>query len=248
MLGNPNRMLQQGNKPPRRHWYATPGFIDIKLSHIIEGALALALFCAAIAQVSVYLRQAHIMNRQLSVMQRQLTDAEIQEAASITIRNLTVNGFPDDTVLSYDVLNTGRTRANQVTTDQGYMTFPAQEEMSILANKQFFGGRDYPSVWGITIDPSDPPRHITYHFGTVPKYPEIHPEERRKLKEGIKSGSVAIAFNVAGTYSDVFGRTQHVVDCIIFDGGFGESERNGGKLANAPPAFEPCLGQQNHHY
>jgi hypothetical protein len=67
-------------------------------------------------------------------------------------------------------------------------------------------------------------------------------------KADIKSGHIASAFVILGTYSDIFGNTQHVSNCVIFDGGFGKSERNGGKVANTPLAFEPCLGQQNRHY
>ena len=197
---------------------------------------------AAIAGIQAYIlattdastrKAAEAAITSATTAQRQLKDAEIQEAASITIRNLTVNGFPENTVVSYDVLNTGRTRANQVTIDPGNMTFPAREEMSVLTHS--FGGRTTPSELGITIDPSDPPRHFTVPFGAVPQYPDMPPEERKKLpsKEDIKSGRAATAFYVIGTYSDVFGNKQHVADCVIFHGGAG---------------FKPCFGQQNRHY
>ncbi len=193
--------------------------------------------------------QAIIFNRQLAIMQRQMNDAEIQEAASITIQNLAVAGFPDEIVLSYDVLNTGRTRADQVTTEPGYMWVNSdgkltleQQKFTILhqisQNQIGFGGRSNPSEMGITIDPKDAPQHVSRRFGALPQIPYGVPaEELSKWKlptrQDIITGHTISFFYVTGIYRDIFGHILHVVNCTAFTGG---------------PSWESCEGQQNRHY
>jgi hypothetical protein len=70
MFGQPNPTEDKQEKPPRRYWYATYRFVDIRLSHIIEFLLALALFAAAVTQIFVYLKQARTMRDTLDEMKK----------------------------------------------------------------------------------------------------------------------------------------------------------------------------------
>jgi hypothetical protein len=89
MFGKPQSQSERPTKPPRRHWQATHSFADIRLSHVIEGALALALFAAATAQVYVYIRQASIMDGQLTVMRDTL--GEMSKQRLLTIAQMRAN-------------------------------------------------------------------------------------------------------------------------------------------------------------
>ena len=91
---------------------------------------------AAVATLFAAIVQGVIFNRQLGVMQRQLNDSEVMEAASITLRNLSISGFPDNPVLSLDVNNSGRTRADQVTVISGFNWEPGHNA-SDLINRTF---------------------------------------------------------------------------------------------------------------
>jgi hypothetical protein len=189
-------------------------------------------FTGALVVVSVV--TACIFWRQLNVMQRQLDDAEIQEAASITIKNLTAAGFPDNIVISYDISNHGRTRADQVNVHLAHGTMRPEEEFKIFTG-EFGVGFTSPNVNGLSIDPSDPPRHISFPFGSLPLIPQgMPPEILAKLpsKEDFVSGRVLAYFAVLGAYLDVFGKVHHVTDCVIFHRGNG---------------FEPCTANHGRH-
>jgi hypothetical protein len=41
-------------------------------------------------------------------MQRDFNDNEVREAASITIRNFGVTGFPNNTIIDFEVVNAGK--------------------------------------------------------------------------------------------------------------------------------------------
>lgn len=175
---------------------------------------------------------------QADIMRRQLDDAEIQEAASVTIRNLTITGFPDNTIVSFDVVNSGRTRADQVIVPVISSYFQLNDELGILTGKGGLGGPTNPNPLGVSIEPSDPPRHMSVQLGSIPfwhKEIPIPAEVLKKLptKDDFISGRREIIFAIVGVYLDVFGKVHHVTDCVISRGG---TDR-----------FEPCIGQQNRH-
>ncbi len=91
---------------------------------------------------------------------------------------------------------------------------------------------------GITIDPKDPPLHVSVRMGPEPPtFSDVPPEELAKMKlpsrNDLLSGRTISFFYVTGIYKDVFGHILHVVNCIAFTGG---------------PSWEGCEGQQNRHY
>jgi hypothetical protein len=177
-----------------------------------------------------------VTRQQLNVMQRTLDDAEIQEAASVTIRNLTITGFPDNTIVSFDVVNSGRTRADQVIMPVMSNWFQPNDEFEILKNVP---SPNNPNEFGFSIEPSDPPRHMSFQLGSFPFWPKGIPIpaevlKRSPTKDDFISGRREITFTIAGIYLDVFGKVHHVADCVISRGGAGH--------------FEPCMGQQNRHY
>jgi hypothetical protein len=72
------------------------------------------MVCLTAAIVWLAWVQYTVSQGQLAVMQRQLNDAEIKDSASVVIRNMALSGFPDNTVVSFDVSNIGATRADMV--------------------------------------------------------------------------------------------------------------------------------------
>jgi hypothetical protein len=179
-----------------------------------------ATFIAVFAYTSVAAWQAWLTRRQLSVMQRQLNDSEIQEAASLTIRNFVIEGFPDSTVASFDIVNSGRTRGDQVTMDPVYVWMPATGLGKWLLDEHAFGGRINSSELGFSIEPSEAPRHFRIPIQTTDAFKEFPPEARARLpsKDDIISGRFASIVYIWGTYQDVFGKTHHVVDCLVYTG------------------------------
>jgi hypothetical protein len=203
---------------------------DKKWWHTNDLPMLIVTFFGVVAVV-VYTCVTH---QQLNVMQRTLDDSEIQEAASITITNLTAAGFPDNIVISYDIENHGRTRADQVMVVLASGSMRPEEEFKIFTG-EFGVGFISPNVNGLSIDPSDPPRHISVSFGSLPLIPQgIPPEISAKLprKEDFVSGRFEVYFAVLGAYLDVFRKVHHVTDCIIFHSGNG---------------FEPCTANHGRH-
>jgi hypothetical protein len=199
-----------------------------------DRAGVVALTVAAIVGVVAVLVGNSDSAKQRGVMQRQLDDAEIQEAASITIRNLKVEGFPDDVVVSYDIVNTGRTRADQLNTPLISSALPPSEEFKIFLNKWGVGFTS-PNINGRSIAPSDPPLHVTVPMGAVAAIPpEIPPEFRAKLptREDFMMGRREAYYAVVGAYLDVFGKDHHFTECVIFHVRIG---------------FEPCTAQHDRH-
>jgi hypothetical protein len=76
---------------------------------------ALAMVCLTGGIVWLGWVQYTVSHGQLSVMQRQLDDAEAKDSASLTIRNLSLSGFPDHMIAGFDISNIGPTRAEMVT-------------------------------------------------------------------------------------------------------------------------------------
>jgi hypothetical protein len=189
---------------------------------------------AAFAAAAFALWSVWVFQGQLGALQRQVRDAEIQEAASISIRNLAVSGFPDKTVVSFDGVNTGRTRAEQFSADVISMWVPPQGVFETVT-KSVGTGPVVPSQFGITVDPSDPPRHMTRSVDVAPTIPNLPPDMLKHMptRERLISGEVVSIISVVGIYKDVFGRVQHVVDCVIYNPGTG---------------FGTCRGQSNRHY
>ena len=126
---------------------------------------------AAVLNFGASLLQWSTMRRQADITQRQLDDAEIQEAASITIRNLTVTGFPDKPIVSFEVANSGKTRADRVTIVPGYTWMPTETVFGFLSREDAFGGPTRASEFGFSIEPSEPPRRISFTMEAVPDLP-----------------------------------------------------------------------------
>ena len=68
MSGEQESQRKKPNKPPSPDWKATKPFFDMRLSHWIQGFLALALLSVAIVQAAIYFTQAGIMRDQLTEM------------------------------------------------------------------------------------------------------------------------------------------------------------------------------------
>lgn len=180
----------------------------------------MALFTAAIFAVGVF--QYLVTRGQLAVMQRQLTDSEIQEAASITLRNFSISGFPDQPKINVDVLDTGRTPADQVTVDGGEYWERGQDVRAFLNQIGQFPGRTLPSELGFSIEPSEPARHLVIGLQPLPP-PGLPKEATLPTRDQFATGDVTTLIYAIGVYRDVFGKTHRVVDCAAY---FQESNGN----------------------
>jgi hypothetical protein len=178
----------------------------------------MAAATAAIVVADVF--QYVITSGQLAVMQRQLDDSEILDAASITINNFNVTGFPDNMVMDFEVVNAGKTRADKITMDPGYIWLPASALFGHLRKEHALGGRTQASDLGFSLEATDPPRHIRLPIQTIQAFENFPAEVRTKLpsREDIVSGRWASVISLWGTYADVFGKTHHVADCLAYIG------------------------------
>lgn len=69
VMSDPAPQREKSSKPPRRYWNAVEPFFDLRLSHWVQGFLALALLAVAAVQAAIYFTQAGIMRDQLTEMQ-----------------------------------------------------------------------------------------------------------------------------------------------------------------------------------
>jgi hypothetical protein len=88
MLGRPNPYRQPNAEPHGGHWRATHSFVDVRLSHIIEGFLGIALLSAAVAQIFVYLGQAKLMSEANNLTQQAVAAANRAAEASTKQANI----------------------------------------------------------------------------------------------------------------------------------------------------------------
>jgi hypothetical protein len=178
--------------------------------HTVWATWTMAAFTAAIFGVGVF--QYLVTKGQLDVLRRQLNDSEIQEAASITLRNFSIGGFPDQPSLNVDVVNTGRTRADQVTVDGGEYWVQGHDVMALLNQVGQFSGRAIPSELGFSIEPSEPARHLVIGLQPLPP-PGFPAKAKLPTRDEFASGDVTTLIYAIGVYRDVFGKTHRVVDC-----------------------------------
>ena len=194
--------------------------------------IAIAAFTAAILVLGYF--QYRVTNGQLVVIQRQLDDSEIQEAASITLRNFGVNGFPDQPVISVDVVNVGRTRADQVTVDAGAYWVRGHDVLALLNQvSSQFGGRTIPNEFGFSIEPNETPHNIVLPIQPLPP-PGMPKEAKLPTREEFVSGDVTTVLYVIGSYRDVFKNIHRVVDC-------------GAHFPASKGAFISCFSSNRHY-
>jgi len=167
-------------------------------------------------------------------LQRQVRDNELQQAASVSVENLTVSGFPDRPVVSFDLKNAGPTRAENVTADPAYLWTSPAGVMQLF--DKGFGGRSLSSDLGFSIGPSEV-RHMTTqmrtaipsddpNFKNMPSTKTFHVPTR----DDILSGKMVSVYAVTVTYKDIWGNVQHVSDCIVYNGS----------------GFAACFGENRH--
>jgi hypothetical protein len=183
--------------------------------------IMMALATAAIFALGIF--QYLTLSGQLAVMQRQLDESEMLDAASITIRNFSVSGFPDNTVVDFEVVNAGKTRADKATFDPGYVWVPAADLFGFLRKEHALGSRTQPSDLGLSLEPTDEPRHFRFPIETIQAFDKFSAEVRAKLptRDDVMSGRWASVIYIVGTYADIYGKTHHVADCLAYLGGAG---------------------------
>jgi len=193
---NDSKQASIPNTPPANSHNAPPQKNKWRIKDRPMFSVTVAGFFAVVAYTSVAAWQASLTGDQLTVMQRQLDDSEILEAASVTIKNITVQGFPNNTIISFDISNDGRSRADQFAN----MVFPAA-----VPKKSDPGAlRKYPPAFlppntsGISINPSDPDRHFVYSQPPLPHIDDAWPY-----------------FVIVASYLDVFRKPHHLFDCVI---------------------------------
>jgi hypothetical protein len=162
----------------------------------------------ALAGIGVLLGQQRIM-------QRQLNDTEIQEAASISLRNFSIAGFPDKPTITVDVVNTGKSRADWISIIP-VAAWVSGPDVTKLINQQAQGlGTIRPNKFGFSLESTDPPRHVVTQTQSLPPVPPegIPPLKEVPTREEFISGNVSTMIYVIAAYRDVFGNTHSVVDC-----------------------------------
>jgi hypothetical protein len=70
-IGDQHGQPEEENKPPRRYWYATESFFNLKFSNVAEIFLGCALLVVGATQAFIYWRQAGIMKTQANIAIRQ---------------------------------------------------------------------------------------------------------------------------------------------------------------------------------
>lgn len=103
------------DKPIERDRKRKP-FVDIKLSHLVNGALTAAIFCVAVTQCSIYKKQAEIMNGQQEVMRNQLAEAQAEQRAWVSLTIPSAKGMSSDVngiriALNLPIRNSGKNPA-----------------------------------------------------------------------------------------------------------------------------------------
>lgn len=196
--------------------------------------VTLAGVIAVVAYTTVAAWQACLTRDQLAVLQRQLSDQEIQESASITISNLVVAGFPDNPVMKFDVKNSGRTRADEVTVVGDYLWTGRGGEMEILGKPETYFKMGTTSKLGFSLEPTDPPRQLSMPMTKIPPtFPSMTQAEKAKFptRNDFIIGKFVSIYAVIVNYKDVFGRITGVSNCILYN-------ENG---------WSPCFGQNGHY-
>jgi hypothetical protein len=149
-------------------------------------------------------------------MKRQLDDAEIKDSASIVIRNLAITGFPDNMLVNFDISNVGPTRAESVSLVQGFRWIPGRDVISAATNPGSMMYPNSPSDFGFALDPAEQ-RHIEMPIAGAD--PSDFPENARAwlpTSAQLISGEFTSVIDVTATYKTIFGRTQHVGDCLVY--------------------------------
>ena len=177
------------------------------------------------------------MQSQINEMVAQRLDAEVQEAASISIKNFTIHGFPDNPIASYELVNDGHTRADQALPGVETGSFPLKDELKDLALGPGFAS---PNINGISLAPSDPPRHfntpIAFFFDISDEQAKVMGPEfvNRLTRDAILKGDdVTVFVRVIVPYLDIFNKKHQTVECLIYRAQIKD--------------FETCTGQHDLH-
>jgi hypothetical protein len=152
--------------------------------------------------------QYTVNNGQLRVMQQQLNDAEIKDSASIVIRNLVLNGFPDNMVASFDVSNIGATRADMVSLTDPIVSGPKGHPLGLTTAPEEYMNFYQPNKFGFTLAPQEQ-RHFEV---PISKFLPGGPTDAQLI-----SGDYTTGFLITASYKTIFGRIEHVADCAIHD-------------------------------
>lgn len=156
-----------------------------------------------------------------SVMSRQLKDAELQDAASISIQNLTISDFPDHPVVNFDVVNSGRTRADRVTMEPAQSWSWGHNVKGLLDRANPYQAHTAAADLGFSIEPAQAPRHFSIPLADIPpSISSMDPEDAAKKpsKDDFSAGRVIMLVFVVGSYMDVFGESHNIVDCMVYLG------------------------------
>jgi hypothetical protein len=190
-------------------------------------ALFVVLFTLALVVVGSL--QWQLMRSQLGELRRQLDDSEILEAASVTIKNLRVSGFPERPVADFDVVNSGRTRADAINILSSF-DWTLATGKAVTIPRDPYGDEGWAvSDFGFSLEPTDPPKHLSMYAISIPPIREItrkyksnppEQEDEPKLPSGddFLSGRFYAFVYVVGTYKDIFGKPHHVSDCVTYSG------------------------------
>jgi hypothetical protein len=153
--------------------------------------------------------QYTVSNGQLGVMQRQLNDAEIKDSASIVIRNLVLNGFPDNMVASFDLSNIGATRADMVSLTDPLIWGPKGHPLGLITAPEEYMLFYQPNKFGFTLAPQEQ-RHFDVPISKI-QLPG-GPTDAQLI-----SGDYITGLLITASYKTIFGRIEHVADCAIHD-------------------------------
>lgn len=183
-------------------------------------AFFLVLFTAMLGIVGS--AQWITMKDQLAEFRHQLEDTEIQEAASISIKNFIISGFPDRTVANFDIVNLGRTRADQINVSAVLDWRMAEKKKPFIVPIDPFA--DEPPLhikFGFSLGPTDPPRHFSMYAVPIPPIQQGlrgKPSLPNPSGDDLASGRFYSFVYVLGTYQDIFTKTHRVSGCLAYYG------------------------------
>jgi hypothetical protein len=183
--------------------------------------------------------QAYIFYGQQQTMQRQLNDFEIQESASLDIKNFSIQNFPAHPTVVYDISNSGHTRADQILPGIFSGTFLLKNETDLFLTAQPFAF-SAPNINGFSLSPGEPSKHFSWVLTRPPfgPYPAGWPEEALKsaatLADILKGDKFGFYIMVDVPYLDVFGHPHQTYDCLIYRA--------------QPKQFVPCTAQHDRHF
>lgn len=195
-----------------------------------------AFFTLAVVVVGVF--QSCTIQNQLNVMQRQMDDAEIQEAASISIKNFAIEGFPDNPQIVFQLLNAGRTRADQIGPVVNSGTIETKDELDFFIKPGL--GINRPNINGFSLNPSEQ-KAFSYPINLFPfevftRDKSIPPDVLKLIQtrdDIVNGGQWTLYVRIMVPYLDVFKKQHQTSDCLIYRA--------------QTKKFETCTAQHDRH-